>query len=83
MDVGNPNAPMAGRPFMDMPSSVALGIVEMFIQFVTGYVTPLPGVPAGQGNGHVADTESRCERRALWQQVHHREFHWVKEDCQR
>jgi hypothetical protein len=72
------DAPMAGRPFMDISSSMALGTVEMSMQFVTGYIIPLPSPPTGQGNSHIADKVYPCERRALWQQVHYHEFHRLK-----
>jgi hypothetical protein len=53
--------------FLDMPSSVALGIVEMQMQFATGSITPLLSVPAGQANTQVVGKVSRGEGYALWQ----------------
>jgi hypothetical protein len=41
--MGNTDAPTAGHLFLDMPSSVALGIVEMQMPFATDDVLPLPG----------------------------------------
>jgi hypothetical protein len=47
MGVRNTDAPVAGYLSLDIPSSLALGIVEidMQIQFARGYVTPLPNLP--------------------------------------
>jgi hypothetical protein len=41
---------MADHLFLDMPSSVALGIVKMQMQLVMAHMTPLLSVPAGQRN---------------------------------
>jgi hypothetical protein len=37
-----------------MLNSVILGIVEMQMQFVKGYVIPVLSVPAGQGNNQLS-----------------------------
>jgi hypothetical protein len=65
--MGNKSAPMAGHFFLDMPSSVQLGIAEMQIQCATGDVLQLLSVPVGQWNNHVIDKVCRCKRHALWQ----------------
>jgi hypothetical protein len=56
---------MAGHVFLDMPSSVALGIVEMQIHHATGDATALLSVPSDQENNHVVDKVCGCERRVL------------------
>lgn len=51
----NKDTPMARHLFLDMPSSLTLGIVERQMKFAKCYVIPLLSIPAGQGNDHVAD----------------------------
>jgi hypothetical protein len=46
--MGNTDAPMAVHLFLDMLSSVALGIVEMQMQFATGDVPPMLSATVGQ-----------------------------------
>jgi hypothetical protein len=73
---------MAGHLFLDMPSSVAVGIVEMQMQFATGDIPPLLNLPVGQWNNRVVDKGCRCERCTLWQQVHWGEILPVEESGQ-
>jgi hypothetical protein len=61
----NMDASMACHLFLEMPSRVALGIIEIQILFAMSYVTPLLSVRAGQENHHVVENVYRCERRAL------------------
>jgi hypothetical protein len=53
---------MADHIFSDMPSSVALEIVEMQIQFATSDVPPLLSMPIDQWNNHVVSKV--CHRSA-------------------
>jgi hypothetical protein len=73
---------MTGHLLLHMLSSVAVGTVEMQMQFATGNGTPLLSVPSGQGNNYVVDKACGCERRFLWQQVHQGEFLRVEEERQ-
>jgi hypothetical protein len=60
---------MAGHVFLDMPSSVVLGIVEMQIHHAAGDVTALLSVPSDQANNHIVDKVRGCERRVLSNQM--------------
>jgi hypothetical protein len=42
------NAPISGHLFLDMPSSVALGIVEMRMQLATADIFQLLSMPVNQ-----------------------------------
>jgi hypothetical protein len=46
--VGNTNVPVASHLFLDIPSRVALGIVEMRMQLATADVTKLLSMPVSQ-----------------------------------
>jgi hypothetical protein len=56
--MGNTDTAMVDHLFFDMPSSVALEIVEIQMQSATGDVRQFLSVPAGQGNDHVVDKVS-------------------------
>jgi hypothetical protein len=58
---------------------VALGIVEMQMQFAMTHMTPLLSVPAGQRNEHIVDKVYRCERCSLWQEVQSDKFVRIEE----
>jgi hypothetical protein len=47
--VGKAVTPLAGYLFFDIPSTVALGIVEMQMQFATGDVTPCQASQLAKG----------------------------------
>jgi hypothetical protein len=61
------DAPMAGHLFLDMPSSGALGIVEMQMQLATADITQLLTMPVVQGKNHIIDQVCRDEGSVLWQ----------------
>jgi hypothetical protein len=58
---------MTGHPFLDMPSSMVLGIVEIQMQLATADIPQLLGMRVSQWKCHVIDEVSRCERCVLWQ----------------
>jgi hypothetical protein len=60
-------APMAGHLFLDMLSSVALGIVEMRAQLATADILQLLSMPVSQWKNPVVDEEYCCEGCVLWQ----------------
>jgi hypothetical protein len=66
MNVGNTGAPMTDRPFMDIPSNVALGIVEMQMQLATADISHLLSMPVSQCKNHVTGEGYCCEEHILW-----------------
>jgi hypothetical protein len=58
---------MAGYLFLDMLSSMALGIVEMQKQLATAHILQLLSIPASQWKDFVIDEVYHCEGCVLWQ----------------
>jgi hypothetical protein len=58
---------MAGHLFVDMPSSVALGIVKMQTRLATADILQLLSMPVRQEENHVIDEVYCCEGYVLWQ----------------
>jgi hypothetical protein len=57
---------MARGIFLNMASSVGLGIVEMLMQLATADIFQL-SMPVSQWKNHVVDEVYRCEAFVLWQ----------------
>jgi hypothetical protein len=58
---------MAGHLLLDLPSSIALGIVEMQMQLATLDIPKLLSMVISEWKNHVLDEVYRCEGWVLWQ----------------
>jgi hypothetical protein len=52
---------MAGHLFLDIPSSVAFGIVEIQMQIAAADILQLLSMPVRQWKNHVIGEVCRCE----------------------
>jgi hypothetical protein len=58
---------MAGHMFLNMPGSLALGIVEMQMQLATADIPQVLGMPVNEWKNHVIGKLYLCEGCVLWQ----------------
>jgi hypothetical protein len=59
--VGNTDVPMADHLFLDVPSSAALGIVEIQMQLATADIIHLLSMPVSQSKNHAMNEVCCCE----------------------
>jgi hypothetical protein len=57
---------MAGHLFLDMPSSMALGVVEIQMQLVTADIFQSLSLPVSQWKNHVTGEAYLCKGCVLW-----------------